>query len=64
MYFFQILLVLISLLTRIVNVSIQINGFNYCNPSLIFLFDINHLFALIAQSAGAVEYTDCTSAEA
>ena len=39
---------------------IQLNGFKYFNPIRKILFTINHLFA---QSAGAVEYTNCTSAE-
>ena len=34
------------------------NGTSYFQ--LFFLYLINHIFA---QSAGAVEYTDCTSAE-
>ena len=39
-------------------VSTQLNGFNYCYLTLIILFNM-----YLAQSAGAVEYTDCFSAE-
>ena len=30
---------------KFANVSTQLNGFNYCNLTLIFLFDINYLLA-------------------
>ena len=36
---------LICLPTSIAFVSTQLNGFNYCDLTLIFLYDINHLFA-------------------
>ena len=50
-------------------VSTQLNGFNYCYVTLIIIFNINHLFlngskycyvsvTILAQSAGAVEYTE------
>ena len=35
---------LICLHTGIGIVSVQLNGFNYCDLTLIFLFNINHLF--------------------
>ena len=37
---------------------------NWCwIPSLAALGNVEYSFVTIAQSAGAVEYTDCTSAE-
>ena len=36
---------IICLHTSIAIVSTQLNGFHYCNQTLIILFDINHLFA-------------------
>ena len=49
---------MICLYINIAIAFIKLNGFNYCNLTQIFLFNFN-----FAQSAGAVEYTDCTSAE-
>ena len=37
--------ILISLHTIIAIVSIRLNGFNYCNLTLIILININNLFA-------------------
>ena len=36
---------LIFLYTSIADVSTQLNGFNYCDLTLIILFNNNHLFA-------------------
>ena len=44
----------------------QLNGFKHCYLIPIILYTFNHLFThslVVAQSAGAVEYTDYTSAE-
>ena len=44
---------LICLHTCIAIVSTKLNGFNYCNLTLIFLYDINHVFT---QSSGLKYY--------
>ena len=49
-FFLAKLLILISLISQ-------------CNSNFLLLFLFLSLFFVFAQSAGAVEYTDCTSAE-
>ena len=43
--FFKNELALICLHSRNAIVSTQLNSFNYCYPTQIILFNINHLFA-------------------
>ena len=41
---FILKLELISLHTKTATVSTYLNGFNFCNVTIVILFNINHLF--------------------